>query len=138
MHACSSFVYAIFAAAVSVESSLGTERACPDMVVTYTCNVTEETFRGWTTDQSHDLPNGHQIVTHSLMSSTLMFTVTDSLNGTIIYCRGTNGNDSITLNIAGTLLWMALCDQGRLNPDKLCYVALANLSGYTVTVNSQI
>ena len=92
------FIY--IAGALFLNSSLGTGRACPDEMVTYTCIFTEGTFVRWSADPS--IPNGADIV-YSPMKSTLTFNFITPLNGTIVYCIATDGNRSSTLTMAGTL-----------------------------------
>ena len=91
-----------FAAQVVLTSSVGMGGACPNEMVTYTCAVTQGTTLNWTA-VPHIPDNSLTVYSPIPLMSNLSFTVTSSLNGTVVYCRGANGNDSSTLNVAGTL-----------------------------------
>ena len=101
IQACSPLYLRFFAATVILESSVGTGSACPGKNVTYTCTVTG-TSQSWTADPS-GIPRGASISPLMNSISTLIFTVTASLNGTVVHCTGTNTTESSTLTIAGTL-----------------------------------
>ena len=76
--------------------------ACPNEMVTYTCAVTQGTTLNWTAVPR--IPeNSLTVYSPTFRMSNLSFTVTSSLNETVVYCRGAFGNDSSTLNVAGTL-----------------------------------
>lgn len=86
---------------VILESSLGTGRACPDEMVTYTCTVTEGESLSWTAIPR--FPVDSVFGSPSPIISTLKFNFTASLNGTVVQCAGTNETTNSTINIAGTL-----------------------------------